>query len=376
MHRKRLPFALFLGLAALVPLCSRAAPVDGPYVVRGAAGGLEAWTVEGADARQQARPVVVGAVVEVSAVGSLPAFPVTLRMPAPVAKDTVTVAASAPLFVVADTHGEFEILVHMLRAHRVVNGKLGWSFGRGQLVILGDVFDRGLHQLEILWLLYELEAQARKAGGAVHLLLGNHEVMALRGDGTYLNEKYQRTARQSGVRGYSLLFDADSVLGQWLRTRPAVLKLNDGLYLHGGVSPALVDRKLSLAEVNDGVRAGLNKLPPFSPGERERVEFLLGPAGPLWYRGYFSERGRPAVATAADVDRVLAAFGVRRVFVGHTIVPTITQLYAGKVVAVQVYPGHEADGRDHFEALSIVNGKLLHALPDGTTQPVKGDIPN
>ena len=371
MHRNRLPFAVLLGLAALVPLACLAATLDGPYVLRSAAGGLEAWTVESGDAgaRKQARPVAVGDALDVPAVGSLPAFKVTLRKPAGIAKDAVSVAPATPMFVVADTHGEFEILADMLRAHRVVNGKLAWSFGRGQLVVLGDVFDRGANQLEILWLLYELEAQARKAGGAVHLLLGNHETMALRGDLRYLHPKYTQTAALSGV-SYARLFDAQSVLGQWLRTRPAMLKLNDALYLHGGVSRALVDRKLSLAEINDGVRAGLNERPPFSPAERERVEFLLGQAGPLWYRGYFPERGTGIAATMADVDATLAQFGVRRVFVGHTIVPTITRLYEGKVIAVQVYPGHEADGRDHFECLSIRNGKLLRALPDGSTQPL------
>ncbi|MEO8063551.1 MAG: metallophosphoesterase [Pseudomonadota bacterium] len=371
MHRKPLRFALLLALAALVPLCSLAASLDGPYVVRGA-GGFEAWTVESgeAGARKQARPVAVGQSLEVPAVGSLPAFAVTLRKPAQIASDTITVAASTPLFVVADTHGEFEILVDMLRAHRVVNGKLGWSFGRGHLIVLGDVFDRGANQVEILWLLYELEAQARKAGGAVHLLLGNHEIMALRGDLRYLNAKYAQTSTLLGVETYSQLFDVRSVLGQWLRTRPAVLKLNDSLYLHGGVSPALADRKLTLAEINDGVRAGLNELPPFSPTERERVEFLLGAAGPLWYRGYFPEHGNAPAATMAEIDSMLARFGVRRVFVGHTIVPTITRLYDGKVIAVQVYPAHEADGRDHFEALSIRNGKLLRALPDGNTHPL------
>jgi len=372
MFPDRLAFTLSLGFAALVPLACLAATVDGPYVVRAASQGLEAWTVETGDsaARKEARPVVVGGALTIPAVGSLPAFEVILRKPAPVAKDTISVAASVPLFVVADTHGEFEILADMLRAHRVVNGKLAWSFGRGQLVVLGDVFDRGANQLEILWLLYELEAQARRAGGAVHLLLGNHETMALQGDLRYLNPKYARTAALLGVRTYSQLFDAHSVLGQWLRTRPAVLKLGDSLYLHGGVSPALVERKWTLAEINDGVRAGLSELPPFSPAERERVEFLLGPAGPLWYRGYFPERGNTVAATMADVDASLARFGVRQVLVGHTIVPTITRLYEGKVVAVQVYPGHEADGREHFEALSIRNGQLLRALPDGTTHPL------
>lgn len=355
---------------ALLAVRAVAAPVDGPYVVRNAAGGLEAWTVEAGDDGDSRHvwPVAAGARLTVAAVGSLPSFEVSLRKPALTARDSVASAASAPLFVVADTHGEFEILVDMLRAHAVVDAKLGWSFGRGHLIVLGDVLDRGAHQVEILWLLYALEAQASKAGGGVHLVLGNHETMVMRGDLRYMNPKYAQTVAVFGVQSYAELFGAGSVLGQWLRSRPAMLKVNDLLCLHGGVARALVDRKLSLGVINDGIRAGLNELPPFGAAEREQTEFLLGPAGPLWYRGYFADHGNGPAATAADVERALKQFGVRRILVGHTIVPTITPLYDGKVIAVQVYPEHDAAGHEHFEALLIRRGKLLRALPDGTTQ--------
>ena len=364
--------ALLVAITGFIALRVTAAPVDGPYVLRGADGQLAAWTLEWThdSVAKHVQPLVPGAKFAVPAVGRLPAFQVTLRMPADNAPDSVPLAVSVPLFVVADTHGEYEILVDMLRAHRVVNARLGWGFGRGRLVVLGDVFDRGANQLEILWLLYELEAQARKAGGGVQLVLGNHELMVMLGDLRYMNPKYAKTAAALGVPSYSLLFDAGSVLGQWLRTRPAMLKVNDMLFLHGGISSALVERKLSLVEINDGVRAALNDRPPFSPAERARVEFLIGSDGPLWYRGYFAERGNAATATMADVDASLAYFGVRRILVGHTIVPTITRLYDGKVIAVQVYPGHDDAGREHFEALSIRNGKLMRALPDGSTQPL------
>ena len=362
---------LVLALASMA-LRALAAPVDGPYVVRGADGRLEAWTVEAGDRgnTRAVQPATEGARLTVPAVGSLPAFEVTLRKPAAAARDALVTAASAPLFVVADTHGEFEILVDMLRAHGIVDAKLGWSFGRGHLVVLGDVLDRGAHQVEILWLLYALEAQAGKAGGGVHLVLGNHETMVLRGDLRYMNPKYAQTVAVLGVNSYAQLFDAGSVLGAWLRSRPTMLKVNDLLCLHGGVSRALTDRKLPLAQINEGVRAGLNALPPFGAAERDSTDFLLGPAGPLWYRGYFPEGGHDPAASAADVDLALKQFGVRRILVGHTIVPTITPLYGGKVIAVQVYPEHDAAGHEHFEALIVLRGKLLRALPDGSTQPL------
>ena len=144
--------AAFVLAASLLSLRAFAAQVDGPYVVRTAEGRLESWTIESGDEgpHKRAQPVAVGAKLEVAGVGNVPAFEVTLRAPAPPAADAISPAASAPLFFVADTHGEYEIFVEMLRAHQVVDAKLQWSFGRGQLVILGDVLDRGAHQTEIL----------------------------------------------------------------------------------------------------------------------------------------------------------------------------------------------------------------------------------
>lgn len=364
---------LLVLLAALAALrVAPAAEPDGPYVLRNAVGKLEAWSVmvtpDGA--RKQVTPVAVGDTLPVAAVGSLPAFGVRLRTPAPDAPDNVRADARQPLFVVADTHGEYEILADMLMRHAVVDSALRWKFGRGRLVFLGDVFDRGAHQLEILWLIYELEAQARKAGGAVYFVLGNHESMNLLGDLRYMNPRYRETLELLGVASYPDLFDAHSVLGQWLRSKPAVLKLGDLLCLHGGISPALADGKYTLAEINQRVRQVLNagQLPAGNDADAQRTAFLFGSDGPLWYRGYFPAESAGGMATAADIDRIRASFGVERILVGHTKVPTITPLYDGKVIAVQVYPAHDSFGNEIFESLLIRDGVLWRARPDGRTE--------
>ncbi len=345
---------------------------DGPYVVRNASGAWEAWSiaVTADGARKSARLVRPNTTITVAAVGDLPAFDVTLRAAASVSPDTVTLPAKAKLFVVADMHGEYEILARALVAHRIVNAQLAWSFGRGHLVVLGDVLDRGPNHTEILWLLYELEAQARQAGGGVHLVLGNHETMVMRGDLRYLHPKYSRSAIVLGVDSYARLFDARSVLGQWLRSRPAVLRIGRRLYLHGGLSRALVERGYGLAAVNAGVRAALADAPPAGVSARERAEFLMGPLGPLWYRGYFPEQADFPTASAADIDAVLKHFDADTILVGHTIVPTITPLYGGKVIAVQVYPKREDATHAHFEALLIDGAKFQRATFDGTLQPL------
>jgi hypothetical protein len=188
--------------------------------------------------------------------------------------------------------------------------------------------------------------------------------MALRGDLRYLNAKYVESAQALGVPDYSFLFPPDSVLGQWLRSRPVVMKVNDLLCLHGGISRALVDRKLTLSDINGTVRQVLAGQVPAA--DAERADFLMTTLGPLWYRGYFAGQRDFTTATMEDVDLTLTQFGVKRILVGHTIVPTITPLYDGKVIAVQVYPKREA-GRISFESLLIRGGKLFRATPDGTT---------
>jgi hypothetical protein len=354
-------------LLCLVCCAAFAAP-DGPYVVGGADGGLEAWSV--VDEQRRVAPVADDATITVPAVGALPAFKVKMRPRAAIAPDTVTVPAKSPIFVVADTHGEFEILAQMLKSHKVVDAALKWRFGRGHLVVLGDVFDRGPNHLEILWLLYELEAQAAKAGGGVHLVLGNHETMVMRGDLRYLNAKYVESGRVLGVRSYASLFGPRTVLGQWLRTRPVILRVNDLLCLHGGISRALLDRKLTLADINDTVRATLSGTLAEDGATRERAEFLMTTLGPLWYRGYFAGHADYTGATTDDVAITLQHFGVSRILVGHTIVPTITPLYAGKVIAVQVYPKRDDSGVK-YESLLIRGGKFLRALPDGRTEELE-----
>jgi hypothetical protein len=231
------------------------------------------------------------------------------------------------------------------------------------------MFDRGANQTEILWLLYQLEAEARQAGGGLHVGLGNHEVMALRGDARYLNSKYGRAASALGASSYAELFAGDTLLGQWLRAKPAVFKANDVLCLHGGISKEMVVQGFSLAELNAAVRASLDTNRALS--ERERI--VLGPLGPLWYRGYFPDQRDFPTATNQDIDSILKTFGVKTIAVGHTIVPTVTPLYDHRVIAVQVYPHHdEHSGASVLQGAILEKGAWLRANIDGTLEPLSG----
>ncbi|HPS64194.1 MAG TPA: metallophosphoesterase, partial [Ignavibacteria bacterium] len=94
------------------------------------------------------------------------------------------------MLMVSDIEGNFNGFQMILKGAGVIDENFRWTFGAGHLVIDGDMFDRSLNVTECLWLIYKLEGEAENAGGKVHFVMGNHDVMNLKGDYRYLRKKY------------------------------------------------------------------------------------------------------------------------------------------------------------------------------------------
>ena len=89
-------------------------------------------------------------------------------------------AAPGPRVVaIGDVHGAFDQFVEILQTTGLIDAKQQWVGGTTILVQTGDVFDRGGKVREALDLLMRLEDEAKRAGGRVESLLGNHEAMNL-----------------------------------------------------------------------------------------------------------------------------------------------------------------------------------------------------
>ena len=64
---------------------------------------------------------------------------------------------------------------------------------------MGDILDRGDHELSILRMFRRLAKQAAKDGGAVYLVNGNHEIMNVAGDFRYVTPgAFQQVRRHRG----------------------------------------------------------------------------------------------------------------------------------------------------------------------------------
>ena len=146
------------------------------------------------------------------------------------------------------------------------------------------MFDRGNDAVQILWLIYQLEAEAAQAGGRADYLLGNHEPMVLMNDLRYAKPKYTQLADTLGMK-YADLLSPSSELGRWLSVRNTMQMSGRCLFVHAGLSSDFYRQNPDIPFVNEQVSAGLYKTKTERKEASPMIYFLIGSSGPLWYRG-------------------------------------------------------------------------------------------
>lgn len=237
--------------------------------------------------------------------------------------------------VISDPHGNWECFVSVLKGNGVIGENYEWTFGKNQLLIIGDVFDRGKDVLPIFWLIYKLEEEAEKAGGLVTFLLGNHEEMVMRNNLKYTDEMYKELAGCLGME-YSQLWGAESELGRWLQSKNMMHVIGKDLFVHAGLSKEFLEMELKPEQVNHTISASLFLDKEQRQSQSPLTAFLYGNQGPFWYRGMVMPSETYPAIDPADVEQLLRYYRVKRIFVGHTIFKDISLFFDGKVVAVNV----------------------------------------
>jgi hypothetical protein len=265
---------------------------------------------------------------------------------------------------VGDVHGDYDQLLTVLRDAAVVDRRGRWIGGRAHLVQTGDRVDRGRDSRKVMDLLMRLEKEAKKAGGAVHPLVGNHEAMNVLGDLRYVTpEEYaafrtpdsaalrealfsrfleerhtqglgtptdaERRAweaeRPLGFVEHRLAFSPRGTYGAWIGRQNAVIRIGDTLFLHGGIAPKYSD--FSLRDLDERVRHELLEADPMT------AVVVSDQEGPLWYRGL--AQGDPALA--GHLEGVLKRHGCRRMVIAHTVTDGLVMpRYGGRLVMIDV----------------------------------------
>ena len=88
--------------------------------------------------------------------------------------------AAKQVFIIGDVHGEYHGFAAVLIHAKLINPELEWTGNKNVLVQIGDIIDRGYYPLQVDRLLDVLQDEAKKAGGKVIRLIGNHELELLK----------------------------------------------------------------------------------------------------------------------------------------------------------------------------------------------------
>jgi len=265
------------------------------------------------------------------------------------------------IVAIGDIHGAYDEFVAILQETGLIDAETHWVGGDSILVQTGDLFDRGVRVREVMDLLMRIQQEATAAGGQVIVLLGNHEGMVLTGFyrdinpemyAAFADEKskkrrkkafaqYRRywrnsakeagkvpppltgeskqqwmTAHPLGRVEFTEAIGPDGVYGKWLRTLPIAVILDDVLFVHGGIGPALAG--MTVDEINrraaeeleiydrarkymldheilastlglEAMRVVAYKRDPPDPGLAELADagswLTQSGEGPLWFRG-------------------------------------------------------------------------------------------
>jgi hypothetical protein len=335
--------------------------------------------------------------------------------------------------VVGDVHGSYDNLVALLRSAGLIDDELRWTGDNDHFVSVGDLFDRRPDERKVMDLLMRLEGEAAAAGGRVHVLLGNHELMNLVRElrdvspGSYAafaaeeTPKERRAAeraylkRRPGMKDFDVRYpagyfarlralDPAGRYGRWLVELPATIKINDVLYVHGGLTERVaaigqaginrqvrdelgdhlkarerlevgrvVDRTMQFGDLLDAAEGyvargrtqrGADALLPAAATLLALTESLMfGADGPLWYRGNSLENER---LERERMTRTLELLDADKLVVGHSATQdkNITSRFRGRLYRVDhgMYTGQGARGlvfeNGQVAVLDSRNGEL------------------
>lgn len=226
------------------------------------------------------------------------------------------------IVAIGDLHGDLGTTRQALRLAGAIDNSDHWIGGDLVVVQTGDQLDRGDEERAILELLDTLQVEAQAAGGALHILNGNHELMNARLDLRYVTEggfaDFQDAvvieeedslllANKPAQRARVAAFRPGGPFAKLLAERPVVLVIDGNVFVHGGVLPLHLD--YGIDRLNNEVRDWLL-------GKGEPPAFIHTKESPTWTRHYSDQVD---AEDCLQLEEVLERLGAARMIVGHTV---------------------------------------------------------
>eukprot|EP00047_Mylnosiga_fluctuans_P009344 m.10922 g.10922 ORF g.10922 m.10922 type:complete len:351 (+) comp2575_c0_seq1:32-1084(+) len=292
------------------------------------------------------------------------------------------------LVALGDLHGDVSAAKRAFQAAGLIDTEERWVGGSTVCVQVGDLLDRGSNEIELLYWMEHVASEARKAGGKVIILNGNHEYLNVLGkfryaseEGTapftpymYLHTFCERLLHACGQPAappppvpdtiphefrdrFAALRPGGPLAQRFLGDKNTVVRVGDTLFVHAGVLPEHVD--YGLGRINAEAKAWVSNLPgAHMPRYLHRADSIV------WTR-LFSNTDQHKV----NCDPLWQTFwktGAARMVVGHTVHRAITAQCQGRVFNIDVGMSEHVSHREP-QALEILHDDAVHAIrADGT----------
>lgn len=278
------------------------------------------------------------------------------------------------IIVIGDAHGDIERVIHVLKAANILidgasPGTFHWIAEPGTVVVqMGDQLDsnnrvEGLEEWELvpdialLEFMDNLDAIAQPLGGRVYSLIGNHELMNMLGDFSYVSKN--STAIFGGSSERRRYFMPGMKGCEAMCNRYVVLKIGSFLFCHAGIIPAhlnIIGENVNI--LNEVFWNYVKTRQVHHTQVNIFKECIIGLDGVLWTRKYMSMiLGQQEDALKHTLSIVLRTTKCSTMFLGHNTVMSTTVLANGALVLTDA-GFSRAYGKSKYQYIDIKNNTM------------------
>lgn len=327
----------------------------------------------------------------------------------PTEEDIMELKEGQRLICIGDIHGDSWALQSALElAGLCENNK--WVGGNSILVQCGDVLDRGTEELACYSLLAKLSKEAKKEGGKVICLYGNHEALNAMGMFSYamsdkeyeeevgpavdeaLKTKEWRKQYVGNQPARWATFEPNGLLSRpLLANMKLAVKVGRTVCVHAGLTREHLEKYGGIESMNKQAREWIsrssgvkfnnhgeynNVLDAWTEAEARQKTYIatapkfldggIGSTSPIWIRAYSSPGDQPPTNPKAQsmIDEVLKELDCDRMVMGHTVQKEINCALEGKAWRVDVGMSRGVvHGTPEVLEIAMQDGKeVIHVL--------------
>ena len=246
------------------------------------------------------------------------------------------------IIAIGDIHGDFNILIDLLKLGKVIDDNNYWCGGNTHVVQLGDQIDGCRpsynnnncknpssyvsRDIDVLNYMTELNIQANLVGGKVISLLGNHELMNVDGNMDYVsyeeliqfsNDINNRNRLEIGTMNRKKLFSRGNEYAKKLGcTRKVSVIIGKTLFVHGGIIEE-ISKKYDLNDINKLMTLYLFNTFEGTQKDDYNEIYTKTESSPLWTR-FYSTINSTSICNNI-YNNVMKKLNIERIIVGHTV---------------------------------------------------------